>query len=77
LALPYQSELIGTDRFDSQDPNGVYFVQKAIDTARMGNGFFYYIYPDSSRNMTQALKLSYVVKVDDTWFLGSGIYAKG
>ena len=27
--------------------------------------------------MTQALKLSYVANVDDTWFLGSGIYAKG
>lgn len=77
LALPHQPELIGTNRFDSQDPNGVYFVQKAIDTAWMGNGFFYYIYPDSSRNMTNALKLSYVMKVDDNWFLGSGIYAKG
>lgn len=77
LALPHQPELIGTNRFDSQDPNGVYFVQKAIDTARMGNGFFYYIYPDSSRNMTNALKLSYVMKIDDNWFLGSGIYAKG
>jgi polar amino acid transport system substrate-binding protein len=76
LALPYQPELIGTNRFDTQDPNGVYFVQQAIDTAKIGNGFFYYIYPDSSRNMTQALKLSYVVNVDDTWFLGSGIYAK-
>lgn len=77
LALPYQPELIGTVRFDHQDPNGVYFVQQAIDTARMGNGFFYYIYPDSSRSMTQALKLGYVVNVDATWILGSGIYAKG
>ena len=77
LALPYQPELIGTSRTDARDPNGVDFNQQAIDTARRGNGFFYYVYPDPSRNMTQALKLSYVVKVDDTWFLGSGIYAKG
>jgi hypothetical protein len=77
LALPYQPELIGTSRIESLDPNGVDFVQQAIDMARMGNGFTYYIYSDSSRNMTQALKLSYVVNVDDTWFLGSGIYAKG
>lgn len=77
LALPYQPELIGTNRFDAQDPNGVYFIQQAIDVARMGNGFLYYIYPDSSRNMTLALKLSYVANIDDTWFLGSGIYAKG
>jgi polar amino acid transport system substrate-binding protein len=77
LALPYQPELIGTNRFDAQDPNGVDFIQQAIDVARMGNGFLYYIYADPSRNMTLALKLSYVANVDDTWFLGSGIYAKG
>ena len=77
LALPYQPELIGTSRIDAQDPNGVDFIQQAIDTARMGNGFIYYIYPDPSRNMTPALKLSYVADVDDTWFLGSGIYADG
>ena len=77
LALPYQPGLIGTNRFDAQDPNGVYFLQQAIDTARLGNGFHYYIYPDPSRNMTQALKLSYVADVDGTWFLGSGIYVKG
>ena len=77
LALPYQPELLGTSRMGARDPNGVDFNQQAIDIARRGNGFFYYIYPDPSRNMTQALKLSYVVNIDDTWFLGSGIYAKG
>ena len=77
LALPYQPQLIGTSRIDALDPNGVDFIQQAIDMARMGNGFIYYIYSDLSRNMTQALKLSYVVNVDGTWFLGSGIYAKG
>ncbi|HWQ18624.1 MAG TPA: cache domain-containing protein [Methanotrichaceae archaeon] len=75
LALPKQPELIGTNRIDVQDPNGVYFVKQAIDLARTGDGFHYYIYPDPSRNMTPALKLSYVVNVDGTWFLGSGIYA--
>jgi ABC-type amino acid transport substrate-binding protein len=77
LALPYQPELIGTNRIDVLDSNGVDFVRQAIDVARMGNGFLYYVYPDSSRNMTPALKLSYVANVDDTWFLGSGIYAQG
>ena len=77
LALPYQPGLIGTNRLDAHDPNGVYFLQQAIDMARLGNGFHYYIYPDPSRNMTPALKLSYVANVDGTWFLGSGIYAKG
>jgi len=76
LALPYQPELIGTNRIDTKDPNGVDFVSQAIDAARTGSGFIYYTYPDASRNMTLGLKLSYVVNVDDTWFLGSGIYTK-
>lgn len=75
LALPYQPELVGTNRIDAQDPNGVYFIQQVIDVAKMGNGSLYYIYPDPSRNMTDTLKLSYVVDVDGTWLLGSGIYA--
>ncbi|MGA9099832.1 MAG: cache domain-containing protein [Methanotrichaceae archaeon] len=77
LALPYQPDLIGTNRIGVRDPNGVDFVRQAIDLARMGNGFHYYIYPDPSRNMTPELKLSYVTNVDGTWFLGAGIYAKG
>lgn len=76
LALPHQPELIGTSRIDARDPNGVDYIQQAMETARMGKGFTYYIYPDPSRNMSQALKLSYVANVDDTWFLGSGIYAE-
>jgi len=76
LAHPYQPELIGTSRIDAKDPNGVGINQQAINAAKYGNGFFYYIYPDPSKNMTQALKLGYVVDVDDTWYLGSGIYAK-
>jgi polar amino acid transport system substrate-binding protein len=77
LALPYQSEVIGTNGIDDQDPNGVYLIRQLIDVAKRGNGFTYYIYPDPIRNMTETLKLSYVVDVGGTWFLGSGIYAKG
>lgn len=29
-----------------------------------------------SRNMTQALKLSYTANADSTWYLGSGIYTE-
>ena len=76
LALPFQPGLVGTNRVDAQDPNGVYFIQQLIDVAKTGNGSIYYIYPDPSRKMIPALKLSYAVNVDDTWFLGSGIYAK-
>ena len=76
MALPYQPELVGTNRIDVRDSNGVDFVRQAIDLAKMGNGFHYYVYPDPSRNMTPSLKFSYVADVDGTWFLGSGIYSR-
>jgi signal transduction histidine kinase len=76
LALPILPNLIDTDRIDATDPNGVKFVQNMVDLAKVGSGFTYYIYPDPTKNMTQRLKLSYVEKVDDTWWLGAGLYAR-
>jgi polar amino acid transport system substrate-binding protein len=77
LALPYQPEPTGKNRTDVKDPNGVDFVSQVIDAARTGNGFMYHIYLDASRNMTPTLMLSYVVNVNDTWLLGSGICNDG
>jgi signal transduction histidine kinase len=77
LAQPFQPELIGKNRLDEKDPNGVKISRLASDVARQGNGFYYAIYPDPSRNMTPALKLNYATDVDGIWWLGSGIYAKG
>jgi len=77
LAFPVLHELIGKNRLDEQDPNGVKSNREASDVARRGNGFHYVLYPDPSNNTTQRLKLEYVTDVDGTWFLGSGIYAKG
>ena len=75
LALPIQPDLIGKIRIDSKDPNGVDINRDLIALAQNGGGFEYYIYPDPARNMTLGLKLSYVTKVDDTWWLGAGIYS--
>ena len=76
LALPHQPELLGSSRIEASDPIGVRFIREAIETASLGPGYLYYIYPDSSRGMRPALKLSYVSDVDGSWFLGSGIYAE-
>jgi len=76
LAHPYQPDLIGKNRINARDPNGIKINQQAVNAAKFGNGFFYYIYPDPFQNMTQVLKLGYVADVDGTWYLGSGIYAK-
>jgi hypothetical protein len=74
LALPFEPEAIGTNRIDLEDPNGVYLLPETIDVAKRGGGFTYAIYKDPAKNMTDRLKLRYVTKVNDEWFLGSGIY---
>ncbi len=74
LALPFEPELIGTNRLEIQDQNGAYPVQDVSDVAKRGEGFVYAIYKDPAENMNPKLKLDYVTKINDEWFLGSGIY---
>jgi len=74
LALPYQPQLIGTDLSGLQDPFGVNYTRVEILLAQHGGGFIFYLYADPSRNMTVEPKMSYVQKVDDTWWLGAGVY---
>ena len=75
LALPFQPELLGVNRINFTDSNGVEYIRDMVALAQTGNGFIYYIKPDPAENMTQRFKLSYITKVDDTWWLGAGIYA--
>jgi len=75
LAHPTRPELIGKNGIDVEDSNGVKFNRNMIDLAKSEGGFTYYIYPDPARNMMPGLKLSYITKVDDTWWLGAGIYS--
>ncbi len=75
LVHPIRPEFIGTNRIDVRDPNGVEQVRDMMALAQNKEGFTYYLYPDPAKNMTLGLKLSYVTKVDDTWWLGAGIYA--
>jgi polar amino acid transport system substrate-binding protein len=75
LAHPLKPELVGKNNINLTDPNGVEIIRDMIALAQNGNRFTYYLYPDPAKNMTQGFKLSYVTKVDDTWWLGSGIYA--
>jgi len=74
LALPFQPELVGVNRLNATDSQGAFFIRNLRDTARNGTGFVNYTYPNPAHNNAVESKLSYVEKVDDTWFLGSGIY---
>lgn len=76
LAAPTQPDLVGKNRVDAKDPNGVSFIRDMADLAKSGSGFTYYVYADPAKDMMQRLKLSYVMKVDDNWWLGAGLYAQ-
>ncbi|MEI7857161.1 MAG: cache domain-containing protein [Methanomicrobiales archaeon] len=73
LALPFQPEMIGSNRMNFTDIHGVKIIQWEISAAKRGGGFVYvdYLNPDTG---LPGLKLCYVAMVDDTWLVGSGIY---
>lgn len=74
LALPFQPGLVGESRLANADPNGVLYIAEMARKAGKGGGAVYYIYPNPEHDFQNELKLSYVLPVDDTWFVGSGIY---
>jgi len=74
LAMPFYPDQVGTNIIQFQDPNDVYVIQEFSDTAWRGDGFVYGIVPDPAENEIYKLKLVYVMKVNDEWFLGSGLY---
>ncbi len=74
IALPYQQALLGTNRAGVTDANGVELVRQFIDVAEDGGGSVYYTYPNPGNNYREEFKVSYILPVDDRWFVGSGIY---
>lgn len=74
LAHPIQPEFIGRNRFNETDFRGNYTLRGVLNAARNGSGFdrFWFVNPDHG-NATEA-KLAYAERVDDDWFLGSGVY---
>jgi polar amino acid transport system substrate-binding protein len=76
LALPFQPDLLGKNRWNDTDANGTPVFQEIIRTAQSGGGFVHYSYPDPEDHRIKP-KLSYVMMVDRSWVIGSGIYRAG
>jgi len=74
IAHPVNPEKIGVNRLNERDAKGNLFIRDLQDTARNGSGFVEYYYVNPVHNNAVEPKLGYVMKVDDTWWLGSGIY---
>jgi polar amino acid transport system substrate-binding protein len=76
LALPYQPQLVGTSFSDLRDTAGRYYTRTEIALAKSGGGYLLYQYPDPSDNFTVKYKVSYVRPVDDTYWIGAGVYTR-
>jgi hypothetical protein len=74
IAHPVNPEKVGVNRLLEKDASGGYFIRNLRDTASNGSGFVDFHYINPTRNRTVEKKLGYVMKVDDDWWLGSGIY---
>ena len=74
LSLPFQPEIVGTNRWNNTDSSGTAYIQDVISTAQSGGGFTTYQYADPADNFTVKQKLSYVMMLDQDWLIGAGIY---
>ena len=66
-ALATNPALVGKDLIDMQDADGKYIIRDMIALVKKGGGWYDYKWEGH-------VKSSYVVKVDDTFWIGSGIY---
>ncbi|MCX6699903.1 MAG: cache domain-containing protein [Methanomicrobiales archaeon] len=73
LAEPFEHEIVGKNIPDLSDPYGIPIVRNLIDTARNGKGLVSYHYRNPSMNYTIQPKVSYVVDVDGTYYIGAAL----
>lgn len=74
LALPYQQGLLGKNRMDLTDVNGLAIMPTMIDAAKRGGDLLYFVYPNPMNGFVNQLKLFRVEPVDEDWFIASGLF---
>ena len=74
IALPLNPEKIGVNRLEEKDADGNYFIRELMDATTGDTNFVTYYYLNASQNNRVDKKLGYAMRVDDEWWLGSGIY---
>lgn len=74
LAEPFEHEIVGTNIMYMVDAYGISLVENLVDTGMKGRGLVSYNYPNPSRNYTIEPKVSYVVNIDPTYYIGAGHY---
>jgi len=74
IAHPFKPDWIGKNKLNETDSNGVAYIRNLINVAKEGRGFTYFIFPNPAHGNRDEFKIGYVMKVNDNWWLGSGIY---
>lgn len=74
LALPFQPEKVGENFTPIIDASGKPFTKVEIALAQQGGGYILYHYPYPTGGKQSTLKISYVRPVDDTYWIGAGMY---
>ena len=74
LAHPMKPDFVGKSQADLVDVKGVPFITNMASAAKSESGFTYYIWANPAHDNKQELKLVYVKAIDDSWYVGSGIY---
>ena len=75
LADPFWKSGIGKNQIDYADRYGMKTTLVGIEAMTNGTGFSHALFPNTAMNGTKDVpKLIYMKAVDDTWWIGSGIY---
>lgn len=75
LADPFWKSGIGENHWEYADQYGMKVTQAGVQAMENGTGFSRALFPDTAMNGTENIeKLIYMKAVDDTWWIGSGIY---
>lgn len=74
IAHPFKPDWIGKNKLNETDSNGVLYIMNLINVAKEGKGFTYFIFPNPAHDNRDEFKIGYAMKVNDNWWLGSGIY---
>jgi len=74
LVQPYKKELLGTNRLNLTDVNGVKLIQTQEFLAGYGGGYAFTIYSNPAKNFTEQVKYNYIQPVNEFGFLGSGFF---
>jgi signal transduction histidine kinase/predicted small secreted protein len=74
LAHPYLPDKVGTNLIGYTGPFGMEIIRALADTARAGGGYVIFMWPNPDNDNLIEMKIGYVMPVDETWWVGSGVY---